>query len=163
MPDNDLPTAQILAMLAAGPPRIAEYTAGLTPAQLAAPPAPGEWSARDVLAHLRACGDVWGRYIATILNEDRPTIQAISPRTWIRRTDYLTLPFHPSFEAFAAQRAELVALLEPLPAAAWSRAATMTGAGRPLEQTLYSYANGLAIHERPHLKQIRRIAAALRA
>ena len=29
----------------------------LPPAQLLAPPGPGEWSARDVLAHLRACAD----------------------------------------------------------------------------------------------------------
>jgi hypothetical protein len=153
----------LLAMLAAGPARLAEFTAGLSPAQLVASPVPGEWSARDVLAHLRACGDVWGRCIVVILNEDRPTIRAMNPRTWIAQTDYLELPFDVSLQALAAQRAELVALLEPLPDAAWSRAATVTGAGRPLEKTLYSYASGLAIHERPHLKQIQRIAAALRA
>lgn len=152
----------VLTMLAAGPPRLAEITAGLSPAQLAAPPAPGEWSARDVLGHLRACGDVWGRCIAIILDENHPTIKAINPRTWIKQTDYLELPFHPSFQAFAAQRAELLALLEPLPAGAWTRAATVTGAGRPLEHTLYRYAHGLAVHERPHVKQIRRIADALR-
>jgi hypothetical protein len=163
MPDTDLPTAQILAMLAAGPSRLTEVAANLTPAQLITPPAPGEWSARDVLAHLRACGDVWGRSIAVILNEDRPTIRAINPRTWIAQTDYLELPFDVSLQAFAAQRAELVALLAPLPAGAWSRAATVTGAGRPLERSVYSYARWLATHERPHLKQIQRIAAALRA
>lgn len=151
----------LLAMLAAGPPRLVEVTAGLSPAQLATPPAPGDWSIRDILAHLRACGDVWGGCIVTILNEDEPTIRAMNPRTWIRQTDYLELPYDVSFPAFAAQRAELLALLEPLPPEAWSRAATVTGAGRPLRNTLYSYVHGLAIHERPHLKQIARAAAAL--
>jgi hypothetical protein len=160
MPETGLSTAQIVAMLAAGPPRLAELAANLTPAQLIAPPAPGEWSARDVLAHLRACDDVWGRCIAVILNEDRPTIRAINPRTWIAQTDYLELPFAVSLQAFATQRVKLVDLLGPLPAEAWERKATVTGAGRPLERTTYSYASGLAIHERPHLKQIQRIAAA---
>ena len=55
---------QILTMLAAAPSRLADLTEGLPPAQLLAPPEPGEWSARDVLAHLRACADMWGKYIA---------------------------------------------------------------------------------------------------
>ncbi len=163
MPDTPLNTAQILAMLAAGPPRIAEQTAGLTAAQLRAAPAPGEWSANEVLAHLRSCADVWGGCIATILREDHPTIRAVNPRTWIKSTDYHAQAFQPSLEAFAAQRAALLALLEPLPPDAWSRAALVSVAGRPLERTVHSYAQWMATHERPHLKQIQQIAKILSA
>jgi hypothetical protein len=42
-------------------------TQGLNPVQLLAPPEPGEWSTRDVLVHLRACSDMWGKYITLIL------------------------------------------------------------------------------------------------
>jgi hypothetical protein len=145
-------------MLAAAPLRLAELTAGLTPTQLQTPPAPGEWSARDVLAHLRACADMWGRYIALIVNEDRPTFKAVNPTTWIKQTDYLEQPFHPSLQAFTSQRAGLLALLQPLPPAAWARTATVTGAGKPRARTMQSYAQWLATHERSHLKQIERLA-----
>ena len=115
-----------------------------------------------MLAHLRACADVWGACITTMLAEDMPTLRAINPRAWIKRTDYLDLDFQPSLAAFARQRAELVAILQPLPRAAWSRAATVTGAGKPLERTVLSYARRMAGHERPHVKQIERIVTSLR-
>jgi hypothetical protein len=40
--------------------RTAALTGGLAPAQLQAVPAPDQWSATEVLAHLRACADMWG-------------------------------------------------------------------------------------------------------
>ena len=113
-----------------------------------------EWSARDVLAHLRACSDMWGKYIVHILSEDHPTFKAVNPTTWIKKTDYLEQEFHPSLQAFTAQRAELLAVLKPLPTEAWSRMATVTGAGKPRERTVYTYAQWLANHERSHRKQI---------
>jgi len=154
---------QLLAMLTATPSRLAELTGGLPPAQLLAPPGPGEWSARDVLAHLRACSDMWGKYIVLILSEDRPTFKAVNPRTWIKQTDYLEQEFKPSLEAFTTQRAGLLAVLEPLAPEAWSRSATVTGAGKPRRRTVYTYAQWLANHERSHIKQIDRIVEAVRA
>ncbi len=149
-------------MLAAGPGRIAAACSGLPAAQLQAAPEAGEWSANEVLAHMRACADMWGRAIAAILASDHPTLRAINPRTWIKRTDYLSQEFFRSLGAFTTQRAELLAVLEPLPAADWQRGAKVTGAGKPLELTVHSYVNRLALHERPHLKQIERIAQGLR-
>ncbi len=148
---------QILTMLAATPSHLAGLTEGLPPAQLLVPPEPGEWSARDVLAHLRACADMWGTYIVEILSEDRPTIKAVNPTTWIKKTDYREQHFKPSLQAFTAQRAELLAVLKPLAPDAWSRMATVTGAGKPRERTVYTYAQWLANHERSHIKQIERI------
>ena len=151
---------QILTMLATGPERLAAITAGVTPARLVTPPAPGEWSPRDVLAHMRTCGDMWGQAIARILNEDHPTFTAVNPRTWSKQTDYLSLAFQPSLAAFAAQRAELLDMLRPLSPEGWDRAATVKVAGKPLERTVYYYAHWLATHERPHVKQIARAVEA---
>ncbi len=159
MYDTSRTIEQILTMLAAMPSRIADLTEGLPPAQLLAPPEPGAWSARDVLAHLRACTDVWGKYIVEILGEDSPTIKAVNPTTWIKQTDYLEQEFQPSLDAFTTQRADLLAVLEPLAPDAWSRMATVTGAGKPRERTVYTYAQWLANHERSHLKQIERIVS----
>src|SRR5690242_3040738 len=102
-------------------------TAGLTPVQLHTSPAQDEWSANEVLAHLRACADMWGNSIVAILAQDKPTLRAVNPRTWIEKTDYLEQKFQPSLRAFAAQRTDLLEVLEPLGPEGWSRAATVTG------------------------------------
>ena len=149
-------------MLASTPSRLADLTQGLLPAQLLTPPEPGEWSARDVLAHLRACADMWGKYIVVILSEDKPTIKAVNPTTWIKKTDYREQEFQSSLQAFTAQRAELLAVLKPLAPKSWSRIATVTGAGKPRERSVYTYAQWLANHERPHIKQIARIVNTIR-
>ena len=158
MPDKLLPIEQILTLLDEAPRRIAEVTAGLAPARLRTAPNDDEWSANDVLAHLRACADVWGGSIVTMVHEDHPTIRAINPRTWIRDTDYLDRAFRPSLRAYTRQRTELLALLEPLSLEDWSRGGTFTGAGRPLERTVRSEADAIARHERSHIKQIARLA-----
>ena len=72
MADESVTVEQVLALLGPAPARIAARTDGLMPAHLRTRPAPDEWSTNDVLAHLRACADVWGDCIATILAEDNP-------------------------------------------------------------------------------------------
>jgi hypothetical protein len=158
---NQFTPEQILTMLAEGPSRIAEVTARLTLEQLLTNPQPGEWSARDVLAHMRSCADVWGGCIARILNEDRPSFKAINPTTWIKSTDYFELEFWPSLQAFTEQRAELLGVLKSLSPESWLRAATVSVAGKPGERTVHFYAQWLARHERPHIKQIATIARAI--
>ncbi|MBX2999856.1 MAG: DinB family protein [Caldilineaceae bacterium] len=138
-------------------------TAELSPVQLRTSLGPGEWSANEVLAHLRSCADVWGDSIAAILAQDHPALRAISPRTWMRKTDYLEREFRPSLEAFAVQRAALVAVLQPLTPADWSRLATVKAAGRTLERSLLFYVQSLVTHEQPHIKQIGRVAEGLHA
>lgn len=147
---------QVLSVLAEGPPRITAVCEGVADDRLHARPTSEEWSPNEVLAHLRSCADVWGDCIRAILREDRPTLKAVNPRTWIEQTTYRTDDFRPSLVAFTAQRQQLLALLHPLPPEAWERSARVVGAGRPLERSVLSYAQWLATHERPHLKQIAR-------
>ena len=162
MAKSSLTNEQVLTLLAETPSRLAALTAGATPAQLHTPPRPGEWSVNDILAHLRSCSDVWGGCIATLLAEDKPTIRAVNPTTWINSTDYPKQKFQPSLRAFTQQRAELLAVLQPLPPKAWARSATVTGAGRPLERTVRFYAEWLGHHEHTHFKYIARLVTPLR-
>lgn len=163
MSSRSLTIEQVLALLAETLQRIATLTNGLAPAQLRTAPGQGEWSANDVLAHMRSCADMWGKCIATMLAEDRPTIRAVHPRTWIKQTDYPDLEFGPSVRSFATQRADLLAILEPLPPEAWARAAAVKETGGTLERTVLSYAERLARHEQPHIEQIGRIVGAMRS
>ena len=116
----------------------------------------------DVLAHLRSCADARGDFIWAILAEDRPTLRAINPTTWIEQTDYRELEFAPSFRSFARQRARLLRLLRSLSEKGWTRTAIVTGGGPARERTVLFYAQWVARHERPHVKQIARIVNAMR-
>lgn len=160
--DPDLSRDEILALLRANPAAIAAACDGLPDELAARVPGPGEWSAVQILAHLRACQDVWGGACRTILREDRPTIRAVGPRSYVRRTGYLEAPFGASFAAFRAERESLVRVLEGAPPADWMRSAIVTGAGAVMERTLTWYALGLADHERQHVRPMERLAAALR-
>ena len=150
----------ILAALAEQPKMIAELTSGLSERRLRASAQRGDWSLNDVLAHLRACSDMWGKYIAIIVAEDRPTITAVNPRTWITHTNYCDLEFAPSLRAFRRQRAGLLMLLRSLAKSEWSRTAIVKGAGAPRERTVLDYAQRLADHERSHAKHIARLVGA---
>ena len=157
MPNKTLTIEQVLNQLAETPRGITALTTGLEPILLRTTPANGGWSANEILAHLRACADVWGAGILAIITQDTPTLRAVNPRTWIQKTDYLEQEFHPSLRAFAAQRGELLAVLQALPPAGWSRTAIVTGAGSILEWDVLFYARRLASHERTHVNQIERM------
>jgi DinB superfamily len=88
-----MPVEQVLTLLREAPPRIAAMTAGLSEGQLHAPPEPDEWSANEVLAHMRACADVRGGAALRIIAEDAPKIRAVDPRRHMRNTDYVKLDF----------------------------------------------------------------------
>lgn len=163
MSRSSLTIEQVLALLAETPRRLEALTDGLEPARLRTAPGDGEWSANDVLAHLRACADVWGGFIAAILAEDRPTLKGMDPRHWPKQADYLVAEFRPSLHAFATHRAALLAVLESLLPEGWARTATVMAWGTPFERTVLSYAERMARHERPHLKQLARIVEAVRA
>ncbi|MDQ2651497.1 MAG: DinB family protein [Chloroflexota bacterium] len=159
MPTNPLPPTEIVNLIRENPGQISMVTSGLTPTHLrTAPEQSGAWSLIDILAHLRACADVWGNCISTILAEDHPTIRAINPHAWIERTDYRDLEFAPSFAAFTAQREALLATLDALTPEQWERDAAITGAGALLTRDVRFYAQWLARHERSHLKEMARVA-----
>jgi hypothetical protein len=152
---------QILIQLPETPRRIAAFTADVAPAELRKASAPGEWSTNEVLAHLRACADVWGNNIVRIIREDKPEWVAVNPRSWIEQTDYAELPFAASLRAFTKQRADLMAVLGPLPRKGWSRVALVSGGAPARECTALYYAERLARHERAHVKQIGRMVQTL--
>jgi hypothetical protein len=138
------------------PKRMARIVRGRNDRELHRKPAPDAWSARDIVAHLRACAEVWGRSIDRMMTEDHPTIRYVSPRSWIRRTDYLEQSFRDSLRAFSKARAGLVETLSALDASGWSRRATFSGTTLGRDATVLSYARRIADHEVGHVDQLRR-------
>jgi len=155
---------EIMGILPETPRRVSALIDGLTAAELRAAPEPDAWSINDVLAHLRACHDVLGGSLLRIVIEDHPAFKGVNPRSWIRKTDYPDWEFARAFKAFKKQRAELLAVVRPLPLDAWERTATVTGmVGETYERTARYYGAWMAGHERAHWKHIERIAAAVAA
>ena len=85
---------------------------------------------------------------------EQPQLRYVSPRSWIRKTDYLALEFRESLQAFTAQRRELLRILKGLAIKDWLRSATFTGTTKGREQTVFSYACRIAEHENKHCGQI---------
>lgn len=150
MPVAPAETEKVLELLAETPHRIAAVSRELENDRLHFKADEKAWSANDILAHLRACADVWGKSIMTMLIEDQPTFRYVSPRTWIRKTNYPDLEFQASFQAFTQQRDELLKVLKSLALEDWSRAALIDGR----EQTVFSYAQRMTQHEHEHCEQI---------
>ena len=81
MPSEPLAPSQVLALLRETPARLTALTADLAPEVVQTRPTPDAWSANEVLAHMRACADVWGGCIMTMIAEDKPTLRAVNPRS----------------------------------------------------------------------------------
>ena len=152
----------IVSALEEAPRRLKSMTGDFDNASLQLKPDEDTWSANEILAHLRACDDVWGKSILRMLSDDHPTIRYISPRTWMRKTEYPKQEFHDSLRAFTDQRHELVSSLKTLESKSWSRGATFTGTSkRGREQTVLSYARRIVDHESRHLDQVARVLQAI--
>lgn len=147
----------VLRLLIETPKRITAVTQTLTPEQHRDKPDAKSWSINDILAHLRACADVWSQDIEAMLTQDSPTLRHISPRTYLRKTNYPDLEFGPSFQVFCDQRAELLAKLNNLPFADWARDARIKGR----QHTVFSQARRLALHEASHCEQVETIGKML--
>ena len=114
----------VLTLLSDTPKKIARIAQGLNEQQLHRQPDVDAWSAQEIVAHLRACAEVWGRSIDRMLTEDHPTIRYVSPRGWIKKTDYLQQNFRETLRGFSEQRAVLLTTLRKLTSRGWTRGAT---------------------------------------
>lgn len=146
----------VLNALSETPKQIARIVRGCSNQQLHRRPDADAWSAQEIVAHLRACAEVWGRSIDRMLAEDHPTIRYVSPRGWIKKTNYLQISFGDTQRAFSQQRVVLVTTLSTLSASDWTRGATFTATTLGSKATVLSYATRIADHEVRHLAQLRR-------
>lgn len=144
----------VLALLAETPRRIAAITSGIERDHLRRQPGADSWSANEILAHLRANADIWGKSILRMIAENHPTIRYVSPRGWMSKSGYTGQEFSASLQAFTAARDELLGTLKNLAIEEWSRGATFTGTTKGREQTILSYARRIAEHEAQHLPQL---------
>jgi DinB family protein len=145
--------AHFLEHLAEAPRRIAVATKGLPEPRLTLRTQEEPWSVNDILAHLRASADVREKFIHIMLTQDRPTLRYISPRSYIRKTNYLDLAFYESFQSYNKQRNELLKRLGGLSIRDWSRSAII----KEHTETVFSHTRYLTEHESAHCEQIEKL------
>ena len=113
---------RLLAVLAEGPLSVARQLDRHSEARWALAPAPGRWSALEVLCHLRDTDrDVFVPRLERMLTEEQPAIEDVDMGGWDARRAYRSESPRAAHLAWSAARRGLVARLEPLGPADWRR------------------------------------------
>ena len=132
--------------------RIRDCVGDVDEVQLTMPPAPKEWSAVEILAHLRACAEVWSYSIYAMYTLDQPELAHIHPRKWAKAMRYDRLSFAENLQVFEVERNKLLRLLNRLSLNDWGR--TCRFRGRQNTFTIFVQVHRMATHEDQHCQQI---------
>lgn len=139
----------LIDQYAAGPARLRAAFAAVPKEAVQWRPAPGEWSAHEVVVH---CADSeTNSYcrVRLLLTDADPVIVGYDQERWARELDYHALPVEPALAAVDGVRAATVPLLRSLPEAAWQRVGRHTESGRyGMLDWLRIYADHLEGHSR---------------
>jgi hypothetical protein len=141
----------LVERLAATPGRMAALAGGRSPEELSAKPEDGEWSAVQVLAHLRASDDILSPRLVAMLVLEEPPLPAFDDRRWEAVMAYAEADFQELLATFTFRRAELVRVLRGLAPADWQRAGLHEAHGRI---TLLETLRHLVEHEEEHGLQL---------
>jgi hypothetical protein len=119
--------------------------------QLDAKPAPGKWSAREVVHHLADSEMTAAIRLRLLLATDRPQIVGYDQDEFARRLHY-DRPIAASLDAFNAARRSSAELLDRMTEQEWLREGSHTEIGRyTVEKWLEIY----SAHAHGHAEQIR--------
>jgi uncharacterized damage-inducible protein DinB len=142
-----------LDAIADTPRRLAELVETLGPERLETPPAPGKWSARDILSHLADGEMVFAFRLRQTLAEDHHVIQPFDQDLWAK--SYPSCDARQALAVMAAVRAWNVALIRSVKPSDLSKTVTHPERGTMTFQTIVETMAG---HDRNHIKQMEAIA-----
>src|SRR5262249_20880420 len=148
-------------VLAVTPDRIVEIAAGLDARTLRERPRPGEWSMKEVLAHLMELETrLFLPRFRLMATQEQPRFEGFDPIAWARERDRRKGRFEDDLASFRRARADTLAYLVTLPPGATERPG-ISGHFGPM--TLGQYATHTADHDLEHLAQMRACRAAVSA
>jgi hypothetical protein len=140
-------------ILAETPGAISALLEKMGPGRAFEAPAPGKWSAGEIVAHLADCELVFGFRLRQTLAEDNPTVQPFDQDKW--SANYKGIEPGVAFAAFEGFRRWNLRLLEVSMPTAAERKVTHPERGTMTFQTIVETMAG---HDRNHLGQLERIA-----
>ena len=130
---------------------VAEALAGATDAQLDARPAPGKWTAREVVHHLADSEMTAASRLRLLVATDRPQILGYD-QDQFARTLFYDRPIAASLDAFKSARRATAEILERMTDADWARAAGTHTEHGPYTPDLWLEI--YAAHAHAHAEQI---------
>jgi len=140
-------------ILAATPPAIAALIETIGPAKSTTPPAPGKWSAAEILCHLADCELAFGFRLRQTLAEDNHVMQPFDQDKWA--TAYSGISAASALAAFIAMRNwNLELIRKTLPTSA-DRKVSHPERGA---MTFKTIVETMAGHDINHLGQLERLA-----
>jgi hypothetical protein len=131
--------------------QVASALEGATDAELDRRPAPGKWTAREIVHHLADSEMTSAIRLRRLLAEDRPVIVGYDQEEFARKLHY-DRPIGASLEALKAARATTGAILDRMTDDEWAREGTHTESGR---YTVLQWLQIYAEHAHNHAAQIR--------
>lgn len=162
-----------LGRLQRTPGELERAVAGKSEAEVSRRPDGRNWSAREILCHLRDVEELFQVRFHTIVALDEPRILVVGatpadlapwriggsiqhpldPDRWAEERQYRRSDAGEALAAFQRRRAEVLTLLRSLSPPEWQRGGTHLRRGR---QTLAEWVASLAAHDDNHLDQLRR-------
>lgn len=138
---------------------VAEAIAGATEAELDARPAPGKWTAREIVHHLADSEMTSAIRMRNLIATDNLAIVGYDQEVFAKRLHY-DRPIAASLAAFKAARETTAEILDRLSEDDWKREGTHTEHGRyGMDTWLAIY----AVHAHDHAQQIRRARASAKS
>src|SRR5438105_12204065 len=147
-----------LEVIAATAEKLRRSVTDLGPERAEKSPAPGKWSAREIVCHLADCDIAFGFRLRQTLAEDNPVVQPFDQEKWAQT--YAGYRLDDALAAFAALRAWNMALIRKVGPAAYGKKLTHPERGEMTFKTLVETMGG---HDLNHLKQVEAIAGRVAA
>lgn len=143
-----------LEVIAATPAQLATFVRALGPERLEKKPAPGKWSAREIICHLADCEIVFAYRLRQALAEDRHVIQPFDQDKWAAA--YAAYDAPAALAVFSSLRRWNILFIHAAPAEAFSKRVTHPERGELTFKVLVETMGG---HDLNHVKQLEAIAA----
>ena len=143
---------RVSEILAASPAVLAELLESIGPAGSAVPPAPGKWSAAEILCHLADCELVFAFRLRQTLAEDHHVLQPFDQEKWAAQ--YPGITANEALGAFRALRAWNLMLISKTLPNAGSKPVTHPERGT---MTFRTIVETMAGHDLNHIAQLKRL------
>jgi hypothetical protein len=150
---SHLGTRDAREVIAATPQELRRLADRIGPRRITDAPAPGKWSARDIICHLADSEIVFAFRLRQTLAEDHHVIQPFDQERWART--YQSADAHSALAMFEAIRRWNLALLNTLAPAQLARRVTHPERGEMSFETIVETMGG---HDLNHVKQLQAIA-----
>lgn len=150
----------LIRQYAEGPTRLRQALAKVPEEARRWRPAPGEWSAHEVVCHCADSETNAAARIRYVVAEKDPVVLGYDEKAWAARFDYHSHPLDAALAVVEAVRANTAAVIRRLPDSAWEREGRHTESGR---YTAEDWLTIYAAHLENHAQQIEKTLAAWQA